>query len=207
MSLLTRLSLLAASALSIGQAQTLTIINPNFGNIPVACSQGYAYQSVLGGTCSDSIGPEQRLNSAVGMGWNFTPQSAVSAGSGLTNGNTIFNPPSFSGWPFQTAAFLQGPSIVSQPVSGFVRGRTYTLSFYLGSRYQDSEGIDGNQTVQAVIDGQVIGTWALVSYTPFSLRTADFTVGNSGIHILDIAGTLDGDHTAFFSGVSISAER
>ena len=201
----TRICLMSAFALAIGHAQPLTITNPNFGNVPVQCSAGYAYQSSLGGACSDPLGPEQRFNSTRGMGWSFTPHTAANGGPGVTNPNTIFNPPPFAGLAFTTAAVLQGPSIVSQSIGGFVRGRVYTLSFYLGSRYQQSGGIDGNQTVQAVIDGQVIGTWTLTSFAPFTLRTAAFTVGHSGNHILEIGGILNGDHSAFFSGVTLVA--
>ena len=51
-------------------------------------------------------------------------------------------------------------------------GGLYTLKFYLGSRH--STAYDGNQTVEATIDEQVIGTWKLVTFTPF-------TLGDSGV--------------------------
>lgn len=55
----------------------------------------------------------------------------------------------------------------------------------------------------AIVDGQVIGTWALSSYTPFALQTASFQVGTGGSHVLKFVGTASGDHTAFVSGVGI----
>jgi len=57
--------------------------------------------------------------------------------------------------------------------------------------------------VAAIVDGQVIGTWALSSYTPFALQTASFQVGTGGSHVLKFVGTASGDHTAFVSGVGI----
>ena len=80
---------------------------------------------------------------------------------------------------------------------------SYTLSFYLGSRYSSGQ-YDGNQTVEALIDGDVIGTWALTSYTPFTLETAPFTVSADGSHTLEFRGMNYGDHTAFLSDVSIT---
>ena len=91
---------------------------------------------------------------------------------------------------------------MSQAVGGFLAG-SYTLSFYLGSRYSSGQ-YDGNQTVEALIDGNVIGTWALTSYTPFTLETAPFTVSTGGTHTLEFRGINYGDHTAFLSDVSIT---
>jgi len=62
---------------------------------------------------------------------------------------------------------------VWQTIPGFTAGN-YTLGFYLGSRYYSGPW-DGNQTVEALIDGNVIGTWALVSFTPFTWQTVPFT--------------------------------
>jgi hypothetical protein len=172
------------------------IVNSDFGAVPIVCSIGYAYQA-FGGDCSY---PQQDFNSTPGFGWTFL----VHGGNGLTGPSTPFNPPSFSGLPFTQAAFLQNSnSSVSQAVGGFVAG-SYTLSFYLGSRYDSGGGDDGDQTVAALIDGGVIGTWALTSFTPFTLETASFTVSADGIHTLEFMGLNPGDHTAFLSDVSIA---
>ena len=174
-----------------------TIINFDFGTVPIVCGQGYAYQA-FGGDCS-SIPPQQDFNSTPGFGWTLGQ-----GGSGLTGPNSPFNPPPFDGLSFSQAAFLQGAnSFVSQTIGDFTAG-SYTLSFYLGSRYFDGNGSDGNQTVEAVIDGNVIGTWALTSFTPFTLETDVFTVSSDGSHTLEFMGTNDGDHTAFLSDVNIS---
>ena len=54
-----------------------------------------------------------------------------------------------------------------------------------------------------LIDDTVIGTRALVSFTPFELQQVSFSVPTDGVHRLEFLGTAFGDHTAFVSGVSI----
>lgn len=161
----------------------------------------------MGANC-ESPGPQQDFNSSLGMGWTIAPIAPGSGGAGLTNPNTIFEPPPFAGLPFSVAAFLQGAqAALGQTITGFVPGGLYTLNFYLGSRYTYG-GYNGNQTVDATIDGQVVGTWALTSDTPFALRTVPFQVGTGGSHILKFVGTVSGDETAFVSGVSLeTADR
>ena len=173
-----------------------TIVNFDFGAVPIMCGMDFAYQS-FGGDCG-SIPPQQQFNTTPGFGWTLGQ-----GGSGLTGPNSPFNPPPFNGLPFTQAAFLQGAnSFVSQGVGGFTAG-SYTLSFYLGSRYFDG-GTDGNQTVEALMDGNVFGTWALTSFTPFTLETASFMVSTDGSHTLEFMGINSGDHTAFLSDVSIT---
>ena len=58
--------------------------------------------------------------------------------------------------------------------------------------------------MEAFIDGQVIGTWALISFTPFTLQTASFSVRTGGTHTLQFRGMNKGDHTAFLSYVVIT---
>jgi hypothetical protein len=198
------LFLLGALVASIASAGSLVIVNPNFSAVVVQCSGDFAYQS-SGGNCS-SPSPEQDFNGEAGIGWIFSSYESGtdSTGAGLTGPNTVFDPPSLTGLPFSQAALLQnnltGP--ISQTIAGFVPGGKYTLSFYLGSRYANG-CCDGNQSVQATIDNQVIGTWNLTSFTPFTLETVSFTVAEGGSHTLAFAGLASGDHTAFFSGVSL----
>src|SRR6516164_4641339 len=99
-----------------------------------------------------------QINNAPGFGWTLQPPGG---GDGLTGPNTNFNPPDFTGLPFTQAVFLQGAgSLVYQDIPGFSAGTNYLVNFYLGSRYF-GDGTDGNQTVEALIDDTVIGTWAL----------------------------------------------
>jgi len=58
--------------------------------------------------------------------------------------------------------------------------------------------------VEALVDGVVIGTWALTSDTPFTLQTASFAVSTAGVHTVAFEGMALGDHTAFLSYVVIT---
>jgi hypothetical protein len=195
-------AILAIAASAQGQ---VNIVNFDFGAVPITC--GYAYE---GATTTCTYGyPTQNFDGAPGFGWimggivarQLAPTS-LEGGAGLTDPYSIFSPPPFSGLPFTQAVFLQDRgSFVWQPVS-FPAG-SYTLSFYLGSRYT-SGPYDGNQTVEALIDGNVVGTWALSSFTPFTLQTASFTVSNGGMHTVEFMGMNAGDHTAFLSYVTIA---
>jgi hypothetical protein len=189
---------------SVAFADVVPITNPDFSAVPVVCGGHYAYQ-ISGGDCA-SANPQQDFNGTAGFGWALSSLG----GDGLTGPNTKFNPPSFTGLPFAQAAFLQGSnSAISQTIDFSVSG-AYSLSFYLGSRYANCAGppcltnYDGNQTVEALIGGNVIGAWALTSFTPFTLENADFLVGGAGPQILKFEGIAPGDHTAFLSDVKIS---
>jgi hypothetical protein len=184
-----------------------TIVNFDFGAVRIVCSNGYAYEGPV--LSCPYAGPSQNFNANPAFGWVLGmtvayyghPQQSLDGGPGLTGPNTIFYPPPFDGLPFNQAVILQDEgSFVFQAVRGFTSGN-YTLSFYLGSRY--SNLYDGNQTVEALIDGQVIGTWALSSYTPFTLQTASFSVTTDGTHTVEFRGMNHGDHTAFLSYVTI----
>ncbi|HTV66173.1 MAG TPA: hypothetical protein VMD98_11235 [Bryocella sp.] len=192
-------AILTVPAIALGQ---INIVNFDFGAVPILCQGDYAYEGPIL-LCSGVKDPEQNFNAAPGFGW-FLGSAVISngPGSGLTGPNTAFDPPSFADLPFTQAVFLQAIAWVSQSVAGFNAGN-YTLSFYLGSRYT-SGMYDGNQTVQALIDGHVIGTWALSSFTPFTLETASFTVTTAGAHTLEFRGITPGDHTAFLSYVVIT---
>ncbi len=202
--------LIALSAAKIISAdQFLHVVNPIFGNVPIQCSGGYAYQFLPGATCTSQAFPAQDFDGTPGMGWRLTPNigtDRVHGSGGVTGPNTAFEPPSFSGLPFSYAAFLQGgpKSEAAQTIFGFVAQQPYVLSFYLGSRYT-SGGADGNQTVAVYIDDGLIGIFPLVSYTPFTIRHAFFEVATTGPHNLRFVGIALGDHTAFLSGVIIKA--
>jgi hypothetical protein len=182
-----------------------TIVDANFGAVPIVCGSGYgsfyyyAYQDTVTGCENQS----QDFNNSPGFGWTLGTTHPQYQGSGLTGPNTNFNPPSFQGLPFTQAVFLQGAeSSVSQAIDGFLPG-TYLLDFYLGSRFATG-GFDGNQSVEALIDGQVFATWNLTSNTPFTLESATFGVNTAGVHTLEFMGINEGDHTAFLSDVSIT---
>ncbi len=80
-----------------------TIVNFNFGAVPIACGQGYAYQSPVD-HCYGLIWPFQSFNSAPGFGWTLSPYATVlCCPSALTGPNTSFLPPPFDGLPFTQA--------------------------------------------------------------------------------------------------------
>ncbi len=199
-------AVLGIAAIAQGQ---INIVNFDFGAVPIACSGGYAYQ---GPELSCPFqGPSQNFDGSPGFGWilgtviaEWRPPGGLQFGGvGLTGPNTNFQPPPFTGLPFNQAVILEDAnSFVWQGIGGFTPG-SYSLSFYLGSRYIDTY-FDGNQTVQALIDGQVIGTWALTSFTPFTLQTAAFTIITGSTHMLEFRGINRGDHTAFVSYVTIT---
>lgn len=177
-----------------------TIVNFDFGAVPIVCGQDYAYQA-FGGDCNGPVVPQQDFNGTSNFGWTFIPN----AGNGLTGPNTLFNPPPFTGLPFTQAAFIQGSNgALSQTIAGFAAGQVYELGFYLGSRYFENIISDGNQTIEALIDGNVIGTWAVVSFTPFTLENTTFSVSTTGNHALEFIGLDFGDHTAFLSDVTVT---
>jgi len=183
---------------SVASAQP-TIVNFDFGAVPVTCSSGYAYQGPKG-SCGYYDGqPTQDFNSSQGFGWMLgSVVASQGPGAGLTGPNTAFCPPSFDGLPFNQVVFLQAIAWVSQPVGGFSAGR-YILSFYLGGRCGW-----GPQLVAAMIDGNVIGTWAVPVGMPFTLEKATFTVSTGGVHTLEFLGMNPGDNTAFLSYVTVT---
>jgi hypothetical protein len=197
------LMLSAAALPSAAFSSPLTIVNPDFSVPAIACSSGFAYQGP--GNCSSTtVGgtplPQQDFNGTAGFGWTLGTN-----GDGLTRGGGAFNGLSFSGLPFTQAAFLQGPnSSVSQIIPGFSAGGHYVLSFYLGSRFATGT-FDGNQTVAALLNGSVVGTFALTSFTPFTFESVALTGSTTGSETLQFKGLATGDHTAFLSHVSISS--
>ncbi len=195
------LAILIVPAIAFSQ---VNIVNFDFGAVGISCGNGYAYQ---GAVLSCPYGYNtQDFDQSPGFGWilgqivarQLAPTS-LEGGSGITGPNTIFYPPSFQGMPFNQAVFLQDRGGFVWQTVNFAAG-SYTVSFYLGSRCL----YDGNQTVEALIDGQVVGTWAMSSCTPFNVEKAVFTVSNSGNHTVEFMGMNAGDHTAFLSYVTIT---
>ncbi len=135
--------------LSLAFAQSVFVINPDFGNVPVQCTPGYAVQSSDGGTCEDYF-PQQPFDATPGMGWEFTRNLPPLNSAGVTGPNTGFNPPSFERLPFGQAASLQSANcVMSQVLFGLIPGVDYHLYFYLGFRYPVIDSNDGIQTVEA----------------------------------------------------------
>jgi hypothetical protein len=194
------LTVLMMASAAFGQP---TIVNFDFGAVRIACGNGYAYEWPV---LSCNYPPTQNFNASSGFGWmlgSVIPRSGnpLNLGAGLTGPNSGFCPPSFDGLPFNQAVILQSiGSFVWQAVGGFTAG-SYTLSFYLGGRCAF-----GPQTVEAMIDGNVIGTWTVPVGMPFTLETARFTVSTDGVHALEFMGINPPDSTAFLSYVVITSD-
>ena len=181
----------------------ITIVNFDFGAVPVGCSGwGFTYQGAVL-TCIYPV--TQNFNASPGFGWKLGQVAAVSGfpenyGSGVTGPNSAFCPPSFEGMPFTQAALLQSiGSFAWQQVGGFSPG-SYTLSFYLGAAMV-------LQRLEAIVDGNVIGTWTVPVGMPFTLETATFTVTTGSSHVLEFMGMNPSDTTAFLSYVVITPTR
>ena len=209
MSMALRVVLLCAALVTAANGfGQVTIVNFNFEAVPVICGSGIAFGYQGAAERRQWPDPTQDFNASPGFGWTSTMGAAAGSAedggkSGVTAPNGGFNPPPFTGLPFTQAALLQDyGGLVLQAIAGFTAG-DYTLGFYLGSRYLSGQ-YDGNQTVEALIDGNVIGTWALSSFSPFTWQTAPFTVTTDGSHTLEFIGINRGDHTAFFSYVTIT---
>jgi hypothetical protein len=129
-----------------------------------------------------------------GSPWTFTGSSGISGnGTAFTNGN----PAAPQG---SQVVFLQNSSGISQAVT-FAAG-TYTISFNAAQR----GNWGGAQTLQVLVDGNVVGTFNNLSGSGYStLTTNGFTV-TAGSHVISIQGTnlTGGDNTAFIDQVSIN---
>src|SRR5579863_8814763 len=179
--LLSAILFIAASA--FGQ---INIVNFDFGAVPVGCSGwDFTYQGARL-TCNYPV--TQNFNASPGFGWTLGWGVALSGsplfgGAGVTGPNGAICPPSFAGLPFNQAVLLQSAgSFAWQAVGGFTPG-SYTLSFYLGGRCAY-----GPQRVEAMMDGNVIGTWDVPVNMPFTLETATFTLSTDGVHVLEFMG-------------------
>ena len=80
--------------------------------------------------------------------------------------------------------------------------RKLYLKLYLGGRCGYS-----TQRLEAIVDGNVIGTWTVPPGMPFTLETATFTVTTGSSHVLEFMGLNPSDTTAFLSYVVITPTR
>jgi hypothetical protein len=126
--------------------------------------------------------------------WTF--DGSPGSGSGiLANGSAFSNPNAPEG---AQAAFLQGHGVISQVLSGFTPGTTYTITYYAAQRPGSS------QSWNVMIDNRIIK-----SNTPgtgtYSLYTAAF-VATAVTHTLFFVGTdlANNQDTVFIDDVRIS---
>jgi hypothetical protein len=191
--------LLSFPFLGAALADVVSVVNPTFSAPLIGCNN-YAYQSAA--PCNSVGYPTQDFNGTPGTGWTFGP----GAGDGLTNLNSAFNTPAgvTGAAPFSQMVFLQGQgSSVSQTITSGAAS-PWTINFYLGSR-NASGTIDGSQTVNVLLDSNVIGTYTLGNGTPFTLESITTSTSLSeGTHTLTFQGVTPGDHTAFVSDITVN---
>lgn len=133
-----------------------------------------------------------------GGSWSFI------GGSGVTGNGSGFTGALATAPEGNQAAFLQGNSIISQPVSGFAANRTYIITFAAAQRSNCCN--TGGQDFQVYVDNSLVGTFhpATGGYAYYS--TPVFTT-TTGAHTLKFVGlnSLGGDHTAFIDNVRVTA--
>ena len=97
--------------------------------------------------------------------------------------------------------FLQGVGGVSQTAT-FPAG-TYTISLSAAPRANGGN----NQTIQVLVDGNVVGTFGGLKGTAYTtLTTSNFTL-TAGSHIVTIQGTSKtGDNTVFIDQVTVNPQ-
>jgi hypothetical protein len=131
-----------------------------------------------------------------GTAWTFAAGAGVAAnGSGFTSGNS-------SAPQGNQAMFVQRESSASQAVT-FAAG-TYAVSFSAAQR----GNVSSAQTLQVLIDGDVVGTFNNLTGTAYtSLTTSSFTV-TGGTHTMTFRGTniYGGDNTMFVDQVAVNEQ-
>ncbi len=128
--------------------------------------------------------------------WLFS----VTNGSGIVaNGSGFSNPSAPEG---TQAAFVQSNGVISQVLSGFVPGTTYTIIYSAAQRSGASQ--HGGESWNVMIDNTVIqsnspGGTSYVNYTTTFVATAV-------THTLSFVGTdlAGGDNTVFLDNVEVS---
>jgi RHS repeat-associated protein len=143
---------------------------------------------------------------AVGGGqFQYSPSSGtwafVSAGvSGNSSGFTSGNPGAPEG---SQVAFIQGGpgAYISQSVSNFQAGVSYTVTFKAAQR---GNGNNGGQDFDLYLDSTLLGTYR-PSGTAYQQMSATFTT-TAGTHTLKLVGrnSSGGDNTAFIDDVRIA---
>jgi hypothetical protein len=155
-----------------------------------------AQATTLGDTGFETatVAPGAFVYGPTGTPWSFTGKAGVASnGSAFTAGN----PNASQG---SQVLFLQGVSGVSQTAT-FPAG-TFTVGLTAAARANGG----GNQTVQVLVDGAVVGTFNVkgASYTTLTTNTFTLTAGN---HIIAIRGTsATGDNTAFVDQVMVNQQ-
>ncbi|MCX6867535.1 MAG: LamG domain-containing protein [Verrucomicrobia bacterium] len=140
-----------------------------------------------------------------GGSWTFTASTSA-GGSGIAKNSSTFTSGNAAAPQGTQVALLQKVATISQTISGFAPGRTYTIKFLACQRQNTSGGQDG-ETFDLKVDGTIIG-----SYEPVQARTnyagfsATFTA-TATTHTISFVGTNvnTGDNTVFIDNIVITS--
>jgi len=138
-----------------------------------------------------------------GGSWTFS--TGTGSGSGVAANGSGFTAGNAAAPQGVQVAFLQTTGIISQAISGFIPGRTYTVK-YLASQRQNKSGGQAGQIFMVKIDSTSLGTvypsQAVASYVEY---TNNFTA-TAATHTLAFVGTdlFGGDNTVLLDNVRIT---
>jgi hypothetical protein len=140
-----------------------------------------------------AVAPVSFLYNPTGTPWTFTGTSGVAAnGSAFTGGNAIAPQGS-------QVLFLQQTGSVSQTAT-FGAGN-FTISFAAARRMNAG----GAQTIQVLVDGNVVGTFSNLSGPAYTTLTTNVFTVTAGSHIVTFRGTNSvGDNTAFVDNITFN---
>jgi hypothetical protein len=142
-----------------------------------------------------------QLNPSGDQPWTFTDGNATNQiYAGIAGVGSIYTKGNGAAPQGLQVGFIQGNSSISQPVN-FAAG-SYQISF---SAAQSASNTSGNQSLEVLIDGTMVGTLAITpTNTMYSqYTTAIFTV-TSGEHTITFQGTGAGNNTALIDAVAVS---
>ena len=129
-------------------------------------------------------------------GWSFSETTpGLDYGAYAPNGSYWGNNNAVSG---NRAIALRGS--MWQSLSGFSAGASYTLSFYGALRMST-----GAQTVQILMDNEVIGT-ITPSSSAYTLYKFPGIQPGAGIHTLKFVSQVSGDHTVFIDNLTLNSD-
>ena len=177
----------------------VSAVNTNGESANSAESSAVA-QSVAGfGFEAPSIGSGNYSYNPTGGFWTYSTQTGNSGSGIVANGSGFSNPNAPEG---TQAAFVQSYGSISQTLSGFTPGTSYTITYSAAQRSGSSQ--HGGESWNVVIDGNVIKVNSPGS-TSYTTYTATFTA-TATTHTLAFAGTdlAGGDNTVFVDNVRFS---
>ncbi len=131
-----------------------------------------------------------------GAGWTFSSQSGVN-GAGISANGSAFTSANSAAPEGLQVALLQGSGSISQALSGFIPGTSYTVTFTAANRLKS--GDSQNWSVQ--IDGTTVKSFSAAP-TSYADYTAAFTA-SAASHTLKLVGTTTTDETVFIDNVRV----